>query len=96
MLPSRQVLLLNLLYNISQIAIPWCARPVGCGELSHAGSFVALRARPTFLTESLMCRDTMDASFLEKPKRWNAKFLGLYMWGPSLVAWLQSTALHGL
>ncbi|KAK9846484.1 hypothetical protein WJX81_005045 [Elliptochloris bilobata] len=41
-----QVLLLNLLYNISQMAIPW---------------------------------DTMDPSFLMKPKRWSAKFLGLYM-----------------
>lgn len=25
------------------------------------------------------CRDTMDPAFLEKPKRWSAKFLGLYM-----------------
>lgn len=95
---SRQVLLLNLLYNISQVAIPWCARLAGCSELSHAGSSAALRARTTFLTENLMCRDTMDASFLEKPKRWNAKFLGLYMWGPLLCcvaaehcfAWLMS------
>lgn len=25
------------------------------------------------------CRDCMDPEFLEKPKRWSAKFLGLYM-----------------
>ncbi|KAL3134439.1 hypothetical protein ABBQ38_006496 [Trebouxia sp. C0009 RCD-2024] len=41
-----QVLLLNLLYNISQVAIPW---------------------------------DTMDPEFLKKPKKWSAKFLGVYM-----------------
>lgn len=40
---SRQVLLLNLLYNISQIAIPWCARLAGCCEPSHAGSSAASR-----------------------------------------------------
>lgn len=27
----------------------------------------------------LVDRDDMDPSFLEKPKRWSAKFLGLYM-----------------
>ncbi|KAL0018340.1 hypothetical protein WJX77_006201 [Trebouxia sp. C0004] len=41
-----QVLLLNLLYNISQVAIPW---------------------------------DTMDPEFLKQPKKWSAKFLGVYM-----------------
>ncbi|BDA47243.1 probable magnesium-transporting ATPase, P-type 1 [Coccomyxa sp. Obi] len=45
-LQAIQVLALNVLYNISQLAIPW---------------------------------DTMDPEFLEKPKRWSAKFLGLYM-----------------
>ncbi|CAL8460948.1 g479 [Coccomyxa elongata] len=45
-LQAVQVLVLNVLYNISQFAIPW---------------------------------DTMDPMFLEKPKRWSAKFLGLYM-----------------